>query len=82
MTCSRRRNAAGAPAPLQPGLALFSMPPTPPLPPHPLQAGAVMDEVVVSAAKPPARPSSVPLALQQSMPLAGVLSAIAKPPSG
>jgi hypothetical protein len=41
-----------------------------------------MDEVVVSAAKPPARPSSVPLALQQSMPLAGVLSAIAKPPSG
>lgn len=43
-------------------------------------AGSVVDEVEVGPVWPPARPTSVPLALQQSMPLARVLGVIAKPP--
>lgn len=39
-----------------------------------------MDEVAVDAVVPPPRPSTVPQALQQTMPLADVLNLIAKPP--
>lgn len=43
-------------------------------------AGAAMDEAEFAAVQPPVRPTTVPLALQQSMPLAQVMSLIAKPP--
>ncbi|WIA12059.1 hypothetical protein OEZ85_012136 [Tetradesmus obliquus] len=43
-------------------------------------SGSAMDEAEVPALWPPARPTTVPLALQQSMPLAQVLSVMAKPP--
>lgn len=39
-----------------------------------------MDEAEVGPVQPPARPTTVPLALQQSMPLASVMELIAKPP--
>lgn len=42
--------------------------------------GALLDEVHVDAVVPPPRPSTVPQALQQAMPLADVLNLIAKPP--
>lgn len=42
--------------------------------------GALLDEVSVEAVVPPPRPSTVPQALQQTMPLANVLNLIAKPP--
>ncbi|KXZ56071.1 hypothetical protein GPECTOR_2g953 [Gonium pectorale] len=42
--------------------------------------GALLDEVSVEAVIPPPRPSTVPQALQQTMPLANVLNLIAKPP--
>lgn len=42
--------------------------------------GALLDEVAVEAVVPPPRPSTVPQALQQTMPLANVLNLIAKPP--
>jgi hypothetical protein len=40
----------------------------------------MLDEVAVDAVQPPPRPSTVPQALQQAMPLADVLNLIAKPP--
>jgi hypothetical protein len=43
-------------------------------------AGNTMDEADVKPLWPPPRPTTVPLALQQSMPLANVLGSIAKPP--
>ena len=42
--------------------------------------GTLLDEVAVEAVTPPPRPSTVPQALQQTMPLADVLNLIAKPP--
>eukprot|EP00798_Chlamydomonas_sp_ICE-L_P023775 gene23775-9334_t len=42
--------------------------------------GTLLDEVQVDAVQPPPRPTTVPEALQQSMPLADVLALIAKPP--
>jgi hypothetical protein len=39
-----------------------------------------LDEVALDAVVPPPRPSTVPQALQQTMPLADVLNLIAKPP--
>lgn len=42
--------------------------------------GQLLDEVHVDAVQPPPRPSTVPAALQQTMPLADVLNLIAKPP--
>ena len=42
--------------------------------------GTMLDEVHVEAVLPPPRPSTVPQALQQTMPLADVLNLIAKPP--
>lgn len=42
--------------------------------------GGIMDEAEVPPVTPPPRPTTVPLALQQSMPLATVLDVIAKPP--
>ncbi len=42
--------------------------------------GMLLDEVSVEAVIPPPRPSTVPQALQQTMPLANVLNLIAKPP--
>ncbi len=42
--------------------------------------GVLLDEVAVDAVVPPPRPSTVPQALQQTMPLADVLNLIAKPP--
>jgi hypothetical protein len=42
--------------------------------------GGIMDEAEVAAVIPPPRPTTVPLALQQSMPLGQVLAMIAKPP--
>jgi len=42
--------------------------------------GVLLDEVAVDAVQPPPRPSTVPQALQQTMPLADVLNLIAKPP--
>ncbi|GIL66635.1 hypothetical protein Vafri_20126 [Volvox africanus] len=42
--------------------------------------GTLLDEVSVEAVIPPPRPSTVPQALQQTMPLANVLNLIAKPP--
>lgn len=42
--------------------------------------GMMLDEVAVDAVVPPPRPSTVPQALQQTMPLADVLNLIAKPP--
>ncbi|MEW5306191.1 MAG: hypothetical protein WDW36_008675 [Sanguina aurantia] len=42
--------------------------------------GSLLDELHIDAVTPPPRPSSVPQALQQTMPLANVLSLIAKPP--
>ncbi|KAG2438847.1 hypothetical protein HXX76_005387 [Chlamydomonas incerta] len=42
--------------------------------------GTLLDEVGVEAVIPPPRPSTVPQALQQTMPLANVLNLIAKPP--
>lgn len=42
--------------------------------------GVLLDEVSVDAVVPPPRPSTVPQALQQTMPLADVLNLIAKPP--
>ncbi|DBA81483.1 TPA: hypothetical protein ACH3X1_007263 [Trebouxia sp. C0004] len=43
-------------------------------------AGVVVDEVEVLPSDPPQRPTSVPQALQQNMPLASVLNSISKPP--
>lgn len=43
-------------------------------------AGSAMDEAEFAPVAPPVRPTTVPLALQQSMPLANVMSLIAKPP--
>lgn len=43
-------------------------------------AGVLVDEVEVQAAEPPERPTSVPQALQQNMPLASVLDSVARPP--
>eukprot|EP00892_Ulva_mutabilis_P009697 jgi/Ulvmu1/709/UM010_0081.1 len=43
-------------------------------------AGRVQSEQEVPAPSPPAKPNSVPGALQQSMPLADVMDVIAKPP--
>ncbi|KAJ9524025.1 hypothetical protein QJQ45_022487, partial [Haematococcus lacustris] len=43
-------------------------------------SGVLLDEVSVDAVLPPPRPSTVPQALQQTMPLAEVLNLIAKPP--
>lgn len=43
-------------------------------------AGSAMDEAEVGPVQPPPRPTTVPLALQQSMPLAEVLDFIAQPP--
>lgn len=43
-------------------------------------AGTAMDEAEFAPVQPPERPTTVPLALQQSMPLAQVMSLIAKPP--
>jgi hypothetical protein len=43
--------------------------------------GGVMDEAEVAPTPPPPRPTSVPLALQQTMPLGNVLNKIARPPS-
>ena len=43
-------------------------------------AGSAMDEAEFPAVSPPIRPTTVPLALQQSMPLASIMSLIAKPP--
>jgi hypothetical protein len=43
-------------------------------------AGTAMDEAGFAPVQPPMRPTTVPLALQQSMPLANVMSLIAKPP--
>jgi len=42
--------------------------------------GLLLDEVAVDPVQPPPRPSTVPQALQQAMPLADVLNLIAKPP--
>jgi len=42
--------------------------------------GLLLDEMAVDAVQPPPRPSTVPQALQQAMPLADVLNLIAKPP--
>lgn len=42
--------------------------------------GTLLDEVSVEAVIPPPRPSTVPQALQQTMPLANVLNLVAKPP--
>ena len=42
--------------------------------------GMMLDECHVDAVSPPPRPSTVPQALQQTMPLADVLNLIAKPP--
>lgn len=39
-----------------------------------------MDEAEIGPVQPPPRPTTVPLALQQSMPLAEVLDFIAQPP--
>jgi hypothetical protein len=50
-------------------------------PPHSIPTGgAIMDEAAIDAVEPPPRPTTVPLALQQSMPLAEVLEFIAQPP--
>lgn len=43
-------------------------------------SGVMLDEMSVDAVVPPPRPSTVPQALQQTMPLADVLNLIAKPP--
>ncbi|KAF8071180.1 hypothetical protein HT031_001262 [Scenedesmus sp. PABB004] len=43
-------------------------------------AGAAADEAEVAPVAPPPRPTTVPLALQQSMPLGDVLSVMARPP--
>jgi hypothetical protein len=43
-------------------------------------AGSAIDEAEFPAVQPPVRPTTVPLALQQSMPLASIMSLIAKPP--
>lgn len=43
-------------------------------------SGSVMDEAEVPPLWPPARPTTVPLALQQTMPLAQVLGLMSKPP--
>jgi len=43
-------------------------------------AGSAMDEAEFAAVQAPERPTTVPLALQQSMPLAQVMDLIAKPP--
>lgn len=40
----------------------------------------MMDEAEIGPVLPPPRPTTVPLALQQSMPLAEVLAFIAQPP--
>ncbi|KAK9825957.1 hypothetical protein WJX74_001162 [Apatococcus lobatus] len=45
-------------------------------------AGRMVDEVVVPPCDPPARPTSVPQALQQTMPLAQVLENISNPSAG
>eukprot|EP00879_Flechtneria_rotunda_P024201 GHRR01025649.1.p1 GENE.GHRR01025649.1~~GHRR01025649.1.p1 ORF type:complete len:986 (+),score=357.96 GHRR01025649.1:892-3849(+) len=42
--------------------------------------GNVMDEAEVGPVWPPSRPTTVPMALQQQMPLAHVLTVMAKPP--
>ena len=42
--------------------------------------GSAMDEAEIGPVQPPPRPTTVPLALQQSMPLAEVLDFIAQPP--
>ena len=55
--------------------AFLSSPPSPPT-----KGGALMDEAEIAAVRPPPRPTTVPLALQQSMPLAEVLELIARPP--
>lgn len=44
------------------------------------QGGLLMDQAAVEPVTPPPRPTTVPLALQQGMPLATVLELIAKPP--
>jgi hypothetical protein len=43
-------------------------------------AGSAMDEAEVAPVLPPPRPTTVPLALQQGMPLAQMLAVMAKPP--
>ncbi|GMH33927.1 hypothetical protein BSKO_01761 [Bryopsis sp. KO-2023] len=43
-------------------------------------SGSMINEVAMDILPPPERPTSVPAALQQSMPLAEVLNLIAKPP--
>ncbi|KAK9816567.1 hypothetical protein WJX72_002063 [[Myrmecia] bisecta] len=43
-------------------------------------AGQLVDEVEVPPSHPPQRPTSVPQALQQNMPLASILDVISKPP--
>ncbi|KAG1678758.1 hypothetical protein FOA52_012798 [Chlamydomonas sp. UWO 241] len=44
------------------------------------RGGTLLDEVAVDCVAPPPRPSTVPAALQQAMPLADVLNLISKPP--